>query len=223
MKGGNIAADHGNASQHGELSNANELMDANITGNDCLGPDLHVTAEQGTADECYFIRQNAVVGHVGTGHQVAVVADDRGRLFDAGTVDGDGLADQAALSNAAVADRPGIFSILGRISDDGVGMNLTIGADVGIPHDDHGRSQATVGADAHRALNDDVGADVTRRVDDGIRMDISSWMDAHENPHFRPTAHSTAAVRENGVCQKRNAVHCLTMKMRNSALTQFSK
>lgn len=125
-------------------------MDRGVARDDGPRPDRDMTAKQSTADERCVIADLAVVPDVRVRHQQAVVTDDGRGTIRGAAMNGHSFPQHAAVADHAVAQAILVGVVLGRVADDGMGVDFALGTDRRVAHDDDGGGDAAVGTDADR-------------------------------------------------------------------------
>ena len=122
--------------------------------------DLDVAAQGGRVDQDDLVPDPAVVGDVGVGHEIAVVADPgQAAALDRPPVDGDEFAEDVPVADPD----PGLLALVADV--------LGLGPDRGE------RGEPVVGADLGPAADEDVGLEDRVRADRDILADDAARAD----------------------------------------------
>ena len=184
-----VGADLGHAADKGEPTDGGIVVHGGQSTETGLVLDDHMTTEQNTIRHDDFISHDAVVGHMGTGENVATVSEARdAATLNSSTIDGAVLTEKIVRADL----KPGFFAlplfILGVTADDGSCVN-----DVSFTHTgvlDHG---GVVMNDA-MVTDENLGANVCARPDlhtftqFSTGIDNRSWVNQSKLPIEHPPA-----------------------------------
>ena len=152
-------------------------MDRGEAADDGVVTDFDMACESPIIGKDHVVTDDAVVGDVGVGEKVSVVADFGQGVWSGAAVDGDEFAEAVAVADFEVGGFGDVFEVLGFLTDGAEGVELVACADGGWAVEADVVLEPATGPEGNVGANDGVGADFAVIADLGGRVDDGGGMD----------------------------------------------
>jgi len=170
-EGGHVLNDLGAAADDGMTPNAAKLVDPAEAADNGVVLHHHMTGQGAIVGENDMMADQAIVGDVGVGQEIVMVADDGLATRAGSAIDRAELPEAVGIPDFQMGGLDGVFEILGPLADRGEGEES-----VAIPN--HGGAGHADMAGQHiAAAESNPGSDHTVGTDLVVVADLGGWVD----------------------------------------------